>query len=75
MTTIDVRDIEKISLNDNDILVVRVPTHTDQETFDAIERILKKFKIDGIVVSDKNITFSKISKASYFEQYFKDHSK
>jgi hypothetical protein len=52
-----------------------VPSGTDQETFDAIERILKKFKINGMVVSDKNITFSKISKASYFEQYFKDHSK
>lgn len=71
---IDVKDIEKISLNDNDILIVRVLPNTDQKTRDIILQSFDTFGIKGVIVSD-NIDFLKISKASYFEQYFKDHSK
>ena len=74
MTMIDVKDIEKISLNDNDILIVRVLPNTDQKTRDIILQSFDTFGIKGVIVSD-NIDFLKISKASYFEQYFKDHSK
>ena len=74
MTMIDVKDIEKISLNDDDILIIRVPPGTVQKAMDALEDYFKKLKIN-VMIADDEITFSKISKASYFEQYFKDHSK
>jgi len=72
-----IREINKLSIGDNDILLVKVKGTLSRNEVESISECLQKCNIlkDRVLVVDDNTEFTKIEKSGYFEQYFKDHSK
>lgn len=77
MAILEIEEINKISLNDNDILLVKVPDEYPRDSINYILSFLENFEVikGKVIVCPKHFEFTKIEKSGYFEQYFKDHSK
>lgn len=71
---IDVKEIEKIALKENDVLLVttsdKVPLDELREFQDFLEEV---FKNNVVIIKHESDKFQVIEQPGYYEQYFDKH--
>jgi hypothetical protein len=59
---IDIKQLQKVSLEDNELLLIQVPKNTEARTYELLNEILRTYEITRYIIHDEDIEFKVIKK-------------